>query len=311
MRIVYMGNHNIGARCLEYLLENGEDVATVFALPDERNEEVWYASVKETAQRYRVPVYQPAKVSSPEYVDIIKKLNPQVIFSFSWRQMLSTEILAIPEYGCINMHGAFLPKYRGFTPVTWVIIQGESKTGITLHYMVQKADAGDIIAQAEVAIDFKDTGQTLYDKITEAGVRLFQETYPKIKNRTAPRIRQNEKEATYFGRRTPEDGIIDWNKSAQQLYNWVRALTHPYPGAFTYLYGKQLHIWKTEMAEQAGVHGKPGEIIRQGDRGLFVATGSGSLLVTSLQPAGSKEYRGSEVSDFVREQGLDSGTVLG
>lgn len=304
-----MGNHNIGVKCLEYLIEQGEDIRAVFALPDRRKEIIWYKSVKETALKHGIPVYQPRKVSSPTYVRILRRIKPDIIFSISWRQMLSREILEIPKMGCINLHGSLLPKYRGFTPVIWAIINGEKKTGVTLHYMNEKPDAGDIIAQKEVEISPEDTGKTLYDKITEAGLQLFKETFPKIKNGTASRIPQNEEEATYFGRRKPEDGIIDWNKSSIELYNWVRALMYPYPGAFTYIRGRKLYIWWAEIKEKDGILGKPGEIIGKEEDGVEVACGKGSILLKSVQ-LGGKEYTPISPVILLNENKLKTGEIF-
>jgi len=311
MKIVYMGNHNIGVRCLEYLIEQGEDIAAVFALPDRGKEIIWYESAKETALKYGIPVYQPRKVSSLTYVKIIRKINPDIIFSISWRQMLSKEILEIPKMGCINLHGSLLPKYRGFSPVVWAIINGEEKTGVTLHYMTEKPDAGDIIAQKEVKIGSRDTGKTLYDKITNSGFELFKETFPKIKDGTADRAPQNEEESTYFGRRKPEDGIIDWNKSSIELYNWIRALTYPYPGAFTYTQrGRKLYIWWAEVKEKEGILGTPGEIISKKKDWIEVATGNGSILLKSVQ-LGGKNYNPMSPVGLLQQNKLKIREILG
>ncbi|MBI5167817.1 MAG: formyltransferase [candidate division NC10 bacterium] len=297
MRILILGYHNIGYVCLKELLERGEEVIAVVTHRDDPEEEVWFESVAELALAHNIPLYRPENVNSPSTVLTIRGLRPDILFSFYYRQLLGREILEIPRMGCINLNGSLLPKYRGRCPVNWVLIHGEEKTGVTMHYMVEEADSGDIIAQKEVAIDFEDTAYTLHQKLARAALDLFRETFPLIKEGKASRIPQDHSQASYYGARRPKDGEIDWTRSARDIYNLVRAVTHPYPGAFTFYQGKRLFIWSAQL-EQGGSPegGDPGTIRRivEGE-GFVVSTGSGGLLIKQAQLEGGGEMRGDEL----------------
>jgi methionyl-tRNA formyltransferase len=229
--------------------------------------------------------------------------------SFYYRRLLSRELLAIPRLGGINLHGSLLPKYRGRSPVNWVLVNGERQTGVTLHYMTEQADAGDIIAQYAVDIAFEDTASTLFEKVAQAAAELFRETFPLIKAGGAPRIPQDPAQATYVAGRTPDDGRIDWDKPALVLYNLVRAVTTPYPGAFTFLRGKKVYIWRSRLIQDgAGERWPPGTILGVQDGGCLVATGRGHLLLTQVQLQGEEVISGEA---WFHRCGLDTWTRLG
>ncbi len=208
----------------------------------------------------------------------------------------------------MNMHGSLLPKYRGRCPVNWVLINGEMETGVTLHYMVEKPDAGDIVGQKRVEISFEDTALSLMGKLEKAAVRLLEETWPLIKEGKNKRTRMDLSKGSYFGGRKPEDGLIDWDKTNTRIYNLIRAVTHPYPGAFTYYNGKKILIWNAlpeEPAHKADL--LPGSVILEGD-GLSVVTGRGLMEILLAQIEGQKEVTGVELA---RVAGFRSGEVLG
>ncbi|MBF0300525.1 MAG: methionyl-tRNA formyltransferase, partial [Oligoflexia bacterium] len=249
MKIIFMGNQTIGYNCLKYLIENKENVQAVFAICDsywkkfsnkEKSNYNWYPSVGELSTKSNIPTYYPENINSHYYVDLINNLNPDIIFSISWEQMIGVDILKIPNQGAINMHGSLLPKNRGHAPINWAIIRGEKITGFTMHYMSEKADAGDIIAQKECQIYFEDTAITLSERLMEAGLNLFAEQFPLIKQGKSQRFFNKIEQGNYNKRRRPEDGQINWNRSALDIYNWIRALTRPYPGAFTYWNSQKL-----------------------------------------------------------------------
>lgn len=294
MKIAVFAYHNIGYECLKVLLESNEQIVAVVTHEDDPKEEIWFRSVAELAKAHRLPVYMPSSPNTPAFLDLIRGLAPDLILSFYYRRLLSKELLAIPRLGGINLHGSLLPKYRGRSPVNWVLVNGESETGVTLHYMVEKADAGDIIAQRSVPIDMEDTALSLFHKLTKAAVQLLKETYPQIRTGTAPRIPQDLQLATIFGGRRPEDGEIKWEGSALAVYNLVRAVTHPYPGAFTFRNGKKLFLWSATLDRQP-VHTQeesqpPGTIVAvEKGKGVAVSTGQGLLLATRLQFEGEGE----------------------
>ncbi|HUL37517.1 MAG TPA: formyltransferase, partial [Thermodesulfobacteriota bacterium] len=244
MKAVVFAYHNIGIIGLEALAREKFEIQAIFSHLDDPDENIWFGSVVEWAKKNEIPLFCPKGVNTPEWVEMIRKLSPEVIFSFYYRNLLGGDILAVPSAGSFNLHGSLLPAYRGRCPVNWVLVKGERRTGVTLHHMVEGADAGDIVGQKEVLIEFEDTARTLYQKLCVKARELLEELLPLIKKGIAPRVAQNLKEGSYYGGRRPEDGKIDWKWPAMQIYNLVRAVTEPYPGAFGYLpEGEKLLIW--------------------------------------------------------------------
>jgi methionyl-tRNA formyltransferase len=298
MRLIFMGYHNVGYFCLQALIdmcqEFGDEVAAVVTHTDNPKENIWFASVKDLAVKHQLPLYLPEDPNDPAFVAAMAKLEPDFLFSCYYRHMLKQSLLELPRLGALNLHGSLLPKYRGRVPVNWVLVNGETETGVTLHYMEEKADRGDIVAQIPVPITFEDTAYTLFARMTVAAEEVMQEAYPLLRTGMAPRLPQDHAQASYFGGRTPEDGRIDWSKSAQEIYNLVRAVTHPYPGAFTTLGGRQLFVWwGRPLSEPVPPVAAPGQIIgRIFGEGLVVATGNGQFLLQQAQWQGEPEFLG-------------------
>lgn len=309
LRIVVFGYHTIGYRCLKELLDRGEEICAVVTHRDDPHEHVWFESVVELAQVAGVPVLSPNTPNTPAIVSHITTLQPDLILSFYYRRLLCQALLAIPRLGAINLHGSLLPKYRGRAPVNWVLVNGETHTGVTLHYMIEQADAGDIVAQRVVPIAFEDTALTLFEKVAQAALELFRETFPLIKAGHAPRTPQDPARATCLGGRTPDDGRIDWSRSALGLYNLVRAVTTPYPGAFTACRGKKLYVWSSRLIpDSADEPWPPGTIVGVQNGGCLVATGEGRLLLTLVQSEGEEVISGET---WFRRAGVEAGMRLG
>jgi len=299
MRLIFMGYHNVGYVCLQALIELcrgfGDDIAAVVTHADNPRENIWFASVRDLALQNHLPVYQPEDPNDPAFVAAMAKLQPDFLFSVYYRHMLKQPLLDLPRLGALNMHGSLLPKYRGRVPVNWVLVHGETETGVTLHYMVGKADQGDIVGQRRVPITPEDTALTLFARMTVAAEDLMREAYPLLRAGTAPRLPQDHSQASYFGGRTPEDGRIDWTKPAPEIYNLIRAVTHPYPGAFTTLKGRKLFIWRGQALAEP-THHTPvasGEVVGLlPGEGLLVATGRGHFLIEQAQWEGEPEFLG-------------------
>ena len=310
MRIIVMGYHNIGYVCLQKLIEMGADVAAVVTHADSPRENIWFKSVRDLAFEHCIPVYQPPDVNAPAMIAAVRSIAPDLIFSFYFRQMLGPELLEIPRIGAFNLHGSLLPRYRGRCPVNWVLVHGEKETGVTLHRMEIKPDAGAIIAQKAVPIDFKDTALTLFDKMTAAAAELIADVYPKMLKGEIRELQQDSRQASYFGGRTARDGRIDWSRSATEIYNLIRAVTHPYPGAFTEAGARTLIIWRAEPIEDAPTEGaKPGEVITARDgEGIALAAGQGILLLKEIQWEGEREIDAGTPAGI---SALAPGTVLG
>lgn len=295
MRVVVFGYHDVGCACLTALLEARAEVALVVTHENDPDENIWFGSVAEIARSWVVPVITPSDVNSPEVVAEIRALAPDVFLSCYFRQILGPELLAIPKRGAFNMHGSLLPKFRGRAPVNWVLVKGETETGVTLHYMAEKPDRGDIVGQTRIPIDDEDTALTLHKKSAAAGGDLMRALWPEIVAGTAPRIPQDPAQATYYGRRRPEDGRIDWSRAARECRNLVRAVTHPYPGAFTYASGKKLFVWSSSVRE-GRYQAPPGTVDSVVlHKGFVVATGQGGLLIEKAQLEGHDELPGDEL----------------
>jgi methionyl-tRNA formyltransferase len=298
MRVVVFGYHDIGYVCLRELVRQGHEVAAVITHEDDPAEEVWFRSVPALARELGLPTHTPADPNTPEFVALVRDLRPEMAFSFYYRHMLKAPLLAIPPRGCLNLHGSCLPRYRGRAPVNWVLVNGETETGVTLHYMVAKPDAGDIAAQRRVPISFEDTALTLHAKMTEAAQAMFAEVLPLLAAGAAPRLPMDLSSGSYCGGRKPADGRFAWDWPARRIYNLVRAVTHPYPGAFVSWRGGDLRVWwaRPVEVEAAGPVGcqtcKPGTVAALASDGPLVSTGAGRLLLLRVQPPGQPEMSG-------------------
>ncbi len=310
MRIICLAYHLIGYEGVRYFLEEaGDELVAVFTHQDAPGEEIWWPSVAELASSRGVPVHMPPDINDPQWVEHVRALRPDFIFSFWYRQLLGRSLLQIPRGGCLNLHGSLLPAYRGRSPVNWVLVNGEKQTGLTLHYMVQRPDAGDVVAQAIVPIDSTDTALSLYQKMAALVRVLLGAAWPLLREGRAPRFPQDESKATYFGRRTPEDGCFAWEWPALRIHNLVRAVTHPYPGAFTYYRGKKLYVWAARPLPGllTPYRQPPGTVQRLSHEGLEVVTGEGNLLIKRAQLEGNEEMTGDR---FASRYGIEQGHVL-
>jgi UDP-4-amino-4-deoxy-L-arabinose formyltransferase/UDP-glucuronic acid dehydrogenase (UDP-4-keto-hexauronic acid decarboxylating) len=298
MKAVVLAYHNMGIEGLTALFQHDFDIAAVFTHQDDPGENCWFGSVKDWALKHSLPVYTTDNVNSEKWIAQIKQLKPDIIFSFYYRKMICKEILDIPRLGAFNLHGSMLPAYRGRCPVNWVLVKGENSTGVTLHFMVDKPDAGDIVGQKEVKIDFNDTARTLYDKLCAAAGLLLNDLLPVIKTGQIPRRKQNLEQGSYYGGRRPEDGHIDWHQSAGDVYNLIRAVTDPYPGAFSVLEnGEKIIIWWAVPAIQRSMK-EPGDIEIY-DQDVFVKTGTDVLKLQDIEIEG-KRMRDSQVSEYFK-----------
>lgn len=286
--IVVCAYHDVGYRCIQELLRLGAQIDLIFTHEDSPTEEIWFQSVHGLAEQHAIPCLT-TDINLPENVERVRSLAPAFIFSFYYRSMIKAEVLAIPRLGALNLHGSYLPRYRGRVPVNWAVINGETETGATLHYMVEKPDAGDIVDQERVGIAFSDTARDVFGKVTDAAATVMARAWPLLRDGQAARIPMNLAEGSYCSGRTPADGRIDWTKSAVQIYNLIRGVTHPYPGAFTWLGGRKVIIWQAWPIEGSG---KPGQILSQNP--LLAATGQGVLEIRSLQLEGGQECTAAE-----------------
>jgi methionyl-tRNA formyltransferase len=284
-RAVVFAYHNVGVRCLKVLLAHRVDIPLVVTHDDNPQEDIWFESVAATARMYGIPTIAPADPNIPEIVERVASCRLDFLFSFYYRAMLKDPVLALPSRGALNMHGSLLPKYRGRVPVNWAIIQGETETGATLHYMTAKPDDGDIVAQTAVPILPDDTAKEVFDKVTVAAEMTLHTALPALIAGTAPRTPQDATRASYFGGRKPEDGVIDWSKSAAEIHNLVRAVAPPYPGARTTLDGRPARVLRTRVLDRgAAPAGAPSLSVEHGR--IVARCSGGSLAVLELEVDG-------------------------
>jgi UDP-4-amino-4-deoxy-L-arabinose formyltransferase / UDP-glucuronic acid dehydrogenase (UDP-4-keto-hexauronic acid decarboxylating) len=304
MKAVVLAYHNIGCVGIDALLKQGIEIAAVFTHKDNPNESVWFDSVAELASGLGIPVFAPDNINHPLWVEKIRSLAPDILFSFYYRGMVKKEILDIPPAGCLNLHGSLLPRYRGRCPINWVLVNGEAETGVTLHYMTPKPDDGDIVGQRRIPITQDDTALTLHRKTADTSATLMDELLPSIVNGTATRQPQDHSQASYFGGRSPKDGEIDWHTPAVMVRNLVRAVTRPYPGAFSHIGNRKCLFWSVrEVADEKGM---PGTVLSVAP--FIIRCGVGAVEVLSGQGEGGITQSGPQLAE---ELGLVAGMRFG
>jgi UDP-4-amino-4-deoxy-L-arabinose formyltransferase / UDP-glucuronic acid dehydrogenase (UDP-4-keto-hexauronic acid decarboxylating) len=291
MRAIVLGYHTLGCVGLEALLAHGYEVAAVVTHRDDPGEEVWWESLADKARERDIPVIVPTGAEDPAIRAAVAAAAPDFLFSFYFRWMVPPDVLALARRGALNLHGSLLPRYRGRAPVNWVLVHGERETGVSLHYMVAKPDAGDLVDREAVPIDELDTAFTLYGKLAAAARRLLDRALPALAAGTAAAAPLDLAAGSYFGGRKPADGRIDWSRPAPALFDLVRAVTHPYPGAFTTWGGRTLHVWWAlpVAAPPAGGPAPPGSVLAVDRDGVTVAAGEGALRLVTVQLAGQPE----------------------
>ena len=274
---VVFAYHNVGVRCLSVLLKRGVEVRLALTHDDNPAETIWFDSVKSLAQKSAIEVITPLDPNMPDIVERVGAIKPDFIFSFYYRSMLQAPLLSVPTQGALNMHGSLLPKYRGRVPVNWAVIRGESETGATLHYMVEKPDAGDIVGQQAVPIGPDDTAFEVFGKVTDAAAAVLDTALPALLRFERIGRSQDLSQGSYFGARKPEDGRIDWNDSAADIHNLVRGVAPPYPGAFFDLQGLRIRLLGTKHIDERCMDiDSPGIIVLRGR--LHAVCGNGALL---------------------------------
>jgi UDP-4-amino-4-deoxy-L-arabinose formyltransferase/UDP-glucuronic acid dehydrogenase (UDP-4-keto-hexauronic acid decarboxylating) len=294
MKCVVLAYSNIGCEGIEALLKNGCEISAVFTHKDSPNENIWFRSVAELAAANNIPVFAPEDINHPMWAHKIKEMAPDYIFSFYYRNMVKKNILDIPKKGCLNLHGSLLPAYRGRCPINWALVNGETETGVTLHYMTEKPDDGDIVAQRKVEISSDDDAVSLHGKCTEAAAALLETVVPELKDGSAKRTPQDPAKASYFGGRKPADGEIDWNKSSAEVRNLVRAVTRPYPGAFSYVGNRKAIIWKvSETSSDSSA--APGDVISVDP--FVIACKDGAVKVEFGELEGGVYMNGAQLAD--------------
>jgi len=307
--IVFVGVHREALAPLRHLVRSGAPLLGLVTLvPEARDGVSGAVDLEPEVRAAGVPVLRVRKVNDPECVAWIRDRRPDLLLVIGWTQLVREELLAVPRIACLGFHASLLPRYRGRAPINWALIHGESETGNTMIVLEPGADEGDIVAQRRIGITDDDDCETLYDKVSATEVDMLADILPRLRAGHVPRRRQDTTQATVMPRRRPEDGWIDWRLSARRVFDWVRALTHPYPGAFCRLGERRLWVWKAGLdgALAAGATAAPGTVTRDATGTPLVATGDGWLRVLRVQREGEPEVSGAEAAATF----LAAGTVL-
>ena len=303
--VVIFAYHNMGVMAIRTLIKAGVNIHLVVTHKDNPNENIWFNSVAKLCTDEKIQFIYSEEHTINKINEMISDFDISVIFSFYYRNLLPTSLLEKAKYGAVNMHGSYLPKYRGRVPINWQIINGEKVGGVTLHYMVDKPDAGDIIDQTKVNITFNETPLTLFAKLEIAGKKILERSLKGILNGTCNRKSQDESIATYYGGRKPEDGLIDWSCSSKNIYNLVRGVTKPSPGAFSYIKNNKIIIWHVDIinSEEWNQESTPGPVVINSDQ-VNIRTGDGFIKLSEIK-VNNKEY-----TDIKSVEILQNGTVF-
>lgn len=311
-KIVFMGTPDFSVPVLQKIIEDGYEVIGVVTQPDRpvgRKKVLTPPPVKVEAMKHGIPVFQPEKIRQEEELNKILSLNPDLIVTAAFGQILPKKLLEAPKYGCINVHASLLPELRGGAPIHYAIIQGKKKTGVTIMYMVEKLDAGDMLTSVEVSITEEDNVGTLHDKLSAAGSKLLSETLPLLLAGKLTPQPQNEEQATFAANIKREQEKIDWSKTGEQIYNHIRGL-NPWPVAFTTMDGLVLKIWRSQKVTESNNH-EPGTIVKIESDGFVVSTGNETAIkIIELQPSGKTKMMSEQ---FLRGAGskISVGSKLG
>lgn len=308
MKVVFMGTPEFAVPTLQALIDHHQ-VAAVVTQPDRqrgRGKKVQFSPVKEKAAEYKIPVLQPEKARDEEFIQELEIIAPDVIVVVAYGQILPERILNLPKYGCINVHGSLLPKYRGAAPIQWAVLNGEEKTGITTMYMEKGLDTGDMIDKAEVVLDPKETAGSLHDKLMNLGADLLLETLDKLEKGTIVRTKQDDSQSCYAKMLSKEMGRMDFSRSAKELEQWIRGM-NPWPSAYTTMNGKTLKIWDADVVSYEGSE-EPGTVVKVTKDTIIVAAGEGALALKEIQLAGKKRM---PVQAFLLGSSVETGIRLG
>lgn len=302
-RIVFMGTPQIAAATLQQLVQGPDPVVGVVTQPDRpsgRGQRPTPSPVRQTAEAREIPVVAAEKIRTPEFLEVLKRWQPDIIVVVAYGRILPKTILELAPHGCLNVHYSLLPKYRGAAPAAWTIINGETKGGVTTMKLVEKMDAGAIYLQEAIDLASDETTGSLQAKLTPIGARLLVETLRRLKDGTLIAREQDESAAIFAPMLKKEDGLIDWNKSAIEIERRVRGL-NPWPGSFTHFGAKLLKVHRAKIVSTARI-GKPGEVLKADAGGFWVATAAGVIELDEVQLENKKRLTGNEFIKGARIQ---------
>jgi len=297
--IVVCAYSDVGYKCLKVLFDAGESVRLVYTHHDVPGEERWFDSVADLARSHGIEPRFVADLSDPADEKRIRAVQPDFLFSFYFRKMIPASILALAQHGALNMHGSLLPLFRGRSPVNWAILKGAKETGASLHYMTEKPDAGDLVDQERVPIGLEDDALTVSRRVADAAALILARSLPQLKTAAAARVPLDLSKGSYFGGRKPEDGLVDWSQPAKEIHDLVRAVSKPWPGAFTDVFGKKVTIWRTRLSPHGGHDVFPGKVeLTEGSVVVF-AGDDHTVEILVARPEGGEDLDAAGFRDWL------------
>lgn len=305
MRILYIGAVDFSAFCLREVLKNNGNVIAIITLSSEYSTiHSDFEDLTPIAREYKIPIYYIKKLKDAETIELVRSLQPDIIFIFGFSQLIPPAILNLPSLGCIGTHPALLPRNRGRHPLIWALVEGLSESGLTFLFLDEGVDSGDILWQKSFPITLEDDASTLYSKIKSLAQQAIPEIIQQLESSNMPRIPQNHSKATYWRKRTEQDGVIHWDESTLQVYNLIRALTHPYIGAHTYLGSQKLTVWQSKLADaRADIYNVRdtvfGCVVGASEAGILVKTRDGFLELLDWEPREVQLYSGAILKDSI------------
>lgn len=294
MQVVFITHNELGQVCIEQLSKLGADVQAVYTKPksSDISDQV---DLKPTTETYDIPLDRVESVNTGAVKSEIKEIEPELLFVIGWSQLVDSEILCLSSVASLGMHPAPLPRGRGRAPLAWSIIKGLDQTALSFFHLTEEPDAGDIVGQESISIKKEDDASTLYNKVIDAGKTLIQQYYPEFESGNIPRKPQDDSKATWWPKREPHHGLINWNKTSTEVYDWIRGQTRPYPGAFSYIGDTKVTVWSARPSEKEYICAAPGKIIQVREDSLEIATWESTIEITEVQVQGDDPIQASEL----------------
>ena len=297
MRTVFVSHNDLGLACLEELHALGADIAAILTRPREESiaDQTRFDDI---AERTGAPLHEVESVNTDAVVERLRGYDPELLYVVGWSRLVEQRVIDVPRVAALGMHPAPLPRGRGRAPIAWSLIKGLDETALSMFHLVEAADAGDIVAQQPIDIALEDDAASLYEKVVAAGRELVRETYPRFAAGEVPRQPQDEADATWWPKRTPAQGGIDWRQPPRQVYDWIRGQSHPYPGAFSTLDGRRVTVWAAAPPDEETVCCRPGEILGRDGQRLRVGAWEGAIELTRVQVEGEPEMPAGDLLGY-------------
>lgn len=299
---LFLGSRR-GHAVLKKLIATKANICGILCLAEDAHEEQFHPKVSMIAKEQNIPLFYSTEKKPSEYAAVLQSTQPDIAFAIGWRYLIMKEAYHVPPKGTLIIHDSLLPKYRGFAPMNWAIINGEEKTGVTLFHISEGIDSGPIVDQLSTPITIHDTAKTVDEKVIALYEQIIVNNLAALQAGNVKAREQDESAATYTCKRTPEDGEINWHNSAEQIHNLIRGLTHPFPGAYTLLRGQKIYIWSSELPPQQEVYSGniPGRILGKRNGLIEVLTGRGIIRLASLQYVDEEQKNAKDISVSVKD----------